>query len=95
MDIEAYLYKGQTYPIIYFKIPKGAEDVIDRVLCVLFDQWRKLTDEILSEITKRYEIGESVFPGKRLHPNSSQFDQMSIVSIAYSDRLPRSAKPQS
>ena len=74
---------------------KGAEDVIDLVLCVLFDQWQKLTDEILSKITKRYEIGESVFPGRRFRPNSSQFNQMSIVSIAYSDRLPESAKLQS
>ena len=42
-------------------IPKGVEDAIDRKLGKLFDQWRKLTDEILSELTERYEIGESVF----------------------------------
>ena len=46
--------------------PKGVEDAIDRKLGDLFDHWRKLTDEILSELTERYEIGESVFLGKAI-----------------------------
>ena len=45
---------------------EGVEDAIDREFNDLFDQWRKLTNEILSEPTERYEIGESVLLGKAI-----------------------------
>ena len=34
----------------------------------MYDQWRKLTDETLSEPTERYEIGESVLLGTAIPP---------------------------
>ena len=42
------------------------EDAIDREFEDLFEQWRKLTSEILSEPTERYEMGESVLLGKAI-----------------------------
>ena len=33
------------------------DDIIDQVFNDLFDQCRKLTDEILSKLIERYEIG--------------------------------------
>ena len=45
---------------------EGVEDAIDREFNDLFDQWRRLTNEILSEPTERYEIGESVLLGKAI-----------------------------
>ena len=47
--------------------PSGdVEDAIDQKFNDLLDQWRKLTSEILSELTERYETGESVFLGKAI-----------------------------
>ena len=45
---------------------EGVEDGTDREFNDLFDQWQKLTSEILSEPTKRYEIGESKVLGKAI-----------------------------
>ena len=45
---------------------EGVEDAIDREFNDLFDQWRKLTSEILSDPSERYEIGESVLLGKAI-----------------------------
>ena len=45
---------------------EGVEDAIDREFDDLLDQWRKLTNEILSKPTERYAIGESVLLGKAI-----------------------------
>ena len=45
---------------------EDVEDAIDQEFNDLLDQWRKLNSEILSELTERYEIGESVFLGKAI-----------------------------
>ncbi|WP_419910598.1 hypothetical protein [Hoeflea sp.] len=57
--VEAYRYKGQRYTTVNVKTTKDVEDIIDREFNELFDQWRKLTDEILSDLIERYEIGEA------------------------------------
>ena len=38
---------------------KDIKDVIDQEFNELSDQWRKQTDEILSELIERYKIGEA------------------------------------
>ena len=49
--------------------PKGVDDAIDREFNDLFDQWRKLTSETLSELFERSEIDESALLGKAIpHP---------------------------
>ena len=62
---------------------EGVEDAIDREFNDLFDQWRKLTNEILSEPTERYEIGESVLLGKAI----SYPAQVNSVIGVYLDSL--------
>ena len=57
--VEAYRYKGQRYTTVNIKATKEVEDIIDKEFDDLFDQWRKLTNEILSELIERYEIGEA------------------------------------
>ena len=59
---------------------EGVEDAIDREFNDLFDQWRKLTNEILSEPTERYEIGESVLLGKAI-PYPAQVNSVKGVYI--------------
>ena len=64
---------------------EGVEDAIDREFNDLFDQWRKLTNEILSEPTERYEIGESVLLGKAI-PYPAQVNSVKgvyIIDIIY------------
>ena len=46
---------------------EGVEDAIDREFNDLLDQWRKLTSEILSEPTERYEMANQYYSGKRFH----------------------------
>ena len=48
------------------KPSEGVGDAIDREFNDLFDQWWKLTSEILSEPIERYEIGESVLLRKAI-----------------------------
>ena len=49
--------------------PEGIEDAIGREFNDLFDLWRKLTSETLSELFKRSEIDESALLGKAIpHP---------------------------
>ena len=59
---------------------EGVEDAIDREFNDLFDQWRKLTNEILSEPTERYEIGESVLLGKAI-PYPAQVNSVKGVYL--------------
>ena len=59
---------------------EGVEDAIDREFNDLFDQWRKLTNEILSEPTERYEIGESVLLGKAI---SYPAQVNSVIGVYY------------
>ena len=48
----------------------------------LFDQWRKLTSETLSELFEWSEIDESALVGKSdSTPSSGQFGQMSIKTF--------------
>ena len=47
----------------------GVDDAIDREFKDLFDQWRNLTSETLSELFERSEIDESALLGKAIpHP---------------------------
>ena len=62
---------------------EGVEDAIDREFNDLFDQWRKLTNEILSEPTERYEIGESVLLGKAI-PYPAQVNSVKGVYLKLS-----------
>ena len=57
---------------------EGVEDAIDREFNDLFDQWRKLTGEILSEPTERYEITESVLLAKAI-PYPAQVNSVKWV----------------
>ena len=61
---------------------EGVEDAIDREFNDLFDQWRKLTNEILSEPTERYEIGESVLLGKAI-PYPAQVNSVKGVYFQF------------
>ena len=69
---------------------EGVEDAIDREFNDLFDQWRKLTNEILSEPTERYEIGESVLLGKAI----SYPAQVNSVIGVYLTMIFRNGVPQ-
>ena len=57
---------------------EGVEDAIDREFNDLFDQWRKLTREILPEPTERYEIGESVLLRKAI-PHPAQINSVKRI----------------
>ena len=57
--VKAYRYKGQRYFTVNIKTTKDVEDIIEREFNDLFDHWRKLTDEILTELIERYETGEA------------------------------------
>ena len=59
---------GLRYTTVKFRTTKDVGDIIDREFNDLFDQWRKLTDEILSEFIERYEIGEVNITRKSDHP---------------------------
>ena len=55
--VEAYPYKCPTYPTVNIRIPpEDVGDAIDWEFNDLFDQWRKLTSETLSEVLERSEI---------------------------------------
>ena len=59
---------------------EGVEDAIDREFNDLFDQWRKLTNEILSEPTERYEMWRiSITRESDSIPCSGQFGNRSIA----------------
>ena len=45
-------------------LPEGIKNAIDLEFDDLFERWRKLTNEKLSEIFKRSEINESTLFGK-------------------------------
>ena len=55
--------KTRDIPLRIAAPPLIVEDAIDKNFNGLFDQRQKLTDEILSEPTELYEIGESVLLG--------------------------------
>ena len=63
--VKAYRYKGQRYSTVNIKTTKDVEDIIAQEFNELFDQWRKLTDEILTELIERYEIGEAALLEKK------------------------------
>jgi len=63
--VEAYRYKGQRYTTVNIKTTGDVEDIVNREFNDLFNQWQKLTDEILSELIERYEIGEAAQLEKR------------------------------
>ena len=68
-DAKSYRYKDQRYPTVKVRVsPNDIEDIIDREYNNLFDQWRKLTDEILSELIEGYEIGEAALLEKAANP---------------------------
>ena len=48
---------------------KDIKDVIDQEFNELSDQWRKQTDEILSELIERYKIGEAALLEKAAIPS--------------------------
>ncbi len=73
--VETYRYKGQRYTTLNIKSTKDVEDIIDQEFDDLFDQWRKLTDEILSELIERYEIGEAAL----LEKNAAKPTQVNSV----------------
>ena len=68
--VDAYPYKCLTYPAENIGIPpKGIEDAIDLGFDDLFERWRKLTDEKLSELFERNGINESaIFEEDVPHP---------------------------
>ena len=67
--VKTYRYEGQRYPTVNIRIsPNGIEDIIVREYNNLFDQWRKLTNEILSELIEGYEIGEAALLEKAANP---------------------------
>ena len=66
--VKTYRYKGQRYTTVNIKTTKDIEDIIDKEFDDLFDQWRKLTDEILSELVERYEIGEAALLENAANP---------------------------
>ena len=55
--------------------PEDIEDSIDGEFKDLFERWRKLTDEKLSEFFERSEIGESALLGKAI-PHLAQVNQV-------------------
>lgn len=66
--VETYRYKGQRYTTVNIKTTRDVENIIDQEFNDLFDQWQKLTDEILSELIERYEIGEAALLEKSSQP---------------------------